>query len=276
MRGLLNDASVPFENNQEAFALSALLDRLEAAAARSGGAHPAPAADVVPDLARYKTLSGNDLLSALASAASVLRGNLKAWRDAETKITARLPAWQLAEQLVGLGAEAQATDADSVRSGRLLIAEPDPVPPIIAQASDTLRAKLNDLHARWEAAWKAGEDRLANDPTWGRSEARPEARTAPGRAASYRCPSRSSTPRKRSRLHFSRAGSPNGIVRSRLCRRVSTMRSPQRQRCSSPRREPLSLSGGLLKSEAEVDVWLKKLRGQIVEALADGPVIPKV
>ena len=50
MRGLLTDAGVPFENNQEHLALSALLDRLESAAQRSGGDAPAPAADTVPNL----------------------------------------------------------------------------------------------------------------------------------------------------------------------------------------------------------------------------------
>ena len=135
VRGLLTDAGITFENGQEAFALSGLLDRLQAIAARSGGQPPAPAPEPVPDLAKYKNLTGNDLLAALAANASTLRDKIKAWDEAARKIDARRGSWSLAESLVHLGADAQASDLEHIRAGCLLLSEPDPVPPVIAAAA---------------------------------------------------------------------------------------------------------------------------------------------
>ncbi len=275
VRGLLGDANVPFENNQEAFALSALLDRLEAAASRSGGPPPAPSPDTVPDIARYKTLSGNDLLAALAVNATPLRDKLKAWREAEAKIGSRIAAWSLAEHLVGLGADSQAAEADSVRSGRLLLTDPDPVPPIIAHASDALRIKVNGLHARYEAAWKAGEDRLANDPTWGQLQ--PDQKHAIRQDAGLLPIPKPlvDTPQAVASALQSRGLSEWDSAVKALPTRVDEAIAAAAATLE-PKARTVSLPGGLLKSEADVDAWLKKLRTQIVDALAVGPVIPKV
>ena len=114
----------------------------------------------------YKGLSGNDLLAALATDATVLREKLKAWKAAEQKIVARQPNRHLAERLIRLGAKDQEANLESTRSGRTLLADPDPVPPLMAAASDALRVKLDAAHAAWEAAWKKGDERLGNDATW--------------------------------------------------------------------------------------------------------------
>jgi hypothetical protein len=275
VRGLLGDAAVPFENNQEGFALSALLDRLEAAAARSGSAPPAPAPDAVPDLARYKTLTGNDLLAAVASNAKLLRSKIKSWRESEAKISERLPGWRLAEQLVQLGADDEAVEADSIRSGRLLIVSPDPVPPIIARAAEALRAKLNTLYARWEAAWKDGEQRLASDPTWSRLT--PDQMHRLRQAAGL-------LPVPKPIVDTSQAIATTLQSRGlseweNLVKAVPTRIDDAITAAAAvlePKARPVSLPAGLLKSVPDVDSWLSKVRAQLVEAVADGPVIPKV
>jgi hypothetical protein len=166
VRGLLSDAGVSFENNQEHLALSALLERLESAAQRSGGEPPAPRAGTISNIATHKGLSGNDLLAALATHAQELRDKVKAWKAAEQKIAARQPNWRLAERPVRLGAKDQEADLENIRAGRCLLGDPDPVPPVVSAASEALRAKLNSAHAAWETAWKKGEERLGGDATW--------------------------------------------------------------------------------------------------------------
>ena len=118
VRGLLTDACIIFENGQEAFALSALFDRLQAMAARSGGEPPAPTPEFVPDLAKYKNLTGNDLLAALAANTSTLRDKIKAWNEAARKIDARRGSWSLAERQVHLGADAHSRDLVGDRNPR--------------------------------------------------------------------------------------------------------------------------------------------------------------
>ena len=43
-----------------------------------------------------------------------------------------------------------------------------------------------------------------------------------------------------------------------------------------PKARTVNLPGAMVKSEAELDAWLAKVRAKIAEALVDGPVIPKV
>lgn len=275
VRGLLADASVPFENNQEHLALSALLDRLESAAQRSGGDAPAPPAETVPNLGTYKALSGNDLLAALATDATVLREKLKAWKAAEQKIAARQPNWQLAERLVHLGAKDQEADLESIRSGRKLLADPDPVPPLVAAASDALRSKLNAAHAAWEAAWGKGEERLGNNATW--AKLFPEQKHGIRQECGLLTVTKPSvdTPKSIADALAQRGLSEWENVAKALPARIDDALAAAAA-LLEPKAHTVSLPGTMVKSEAELDQWLTKVRAKIVEALADGPVIPKV
>jgi hypothetical protein len=164
----LQDAGIPFEKEQEAFALGSLLDRLEIAARASGGEPPAPALGALPDEAKLRGLSGNDLLAELATRAPDLRQRLKEWKLAADAIQARMTRCRLAERFVAAGAEEQTPALEAVRAARSLIVDPDPVPPIITAATDALRGRLNAAYQSWEKEWQAGEERLALDPSWAR------------------------------------------------------------------------------------------------------------
>ena len=275
VRGLLGDAGVTFENGQEAFALSALLDRLESLAALSGGEAPAPNPDPVPEMTKYKGLSGNDLLAALAGAATLLRHKIKAWQQAGQKIKARENNWQLAAQLVRLGAEGALADLENIRGQRLLLADPDPVPPLIAAAANTLRAELNSTHALWEVAWAAGEQRLGSDATWVRLS--PDQKQAIRNDSGLLLVTKPvvDTPQAIAKSLHGRGFSEWENMVKALPARIDDALAAAAA-LLEPKARSVQLPGALVKSEAELDAWLKKVRAQIVGALADGPVIPKV
>jgi hypothetical protein len=275
VRGLLTEAGVSFENGQEAFALSALLDRLENAADQSGGPPPAPEADKVPDIAQLRALSGNDLLAALATSATTLRNKLKEWQAAANKIGARMPNWHLAERLVRLGAGQQSRDLESIRTGRQLLAEPDPVPPLVSAAADALRAKLNQAHMAWQTAWAKGEQRLINDATWGRLT--PEQK----HTIRQKCGLLPVTkPVVDTAQCIAEALGQRGLsewenVVKALPTRIDDALA-EAAALLEPKAQSVTLPGSLLKSEAELDDWLIKVRSLIAKALASGPVIPRV
>ncbi|WP_095085237.1 BREX system P-loop protein BrxC [Mesorhizobium sophorae] len=275
VRGLLTEAGMPFENGQEAFALSALLDRLQSAAQQSGGPAPSPEPDTVPELPRYKTLSGNDLLAALAENAVSLREKLKAWQAAASKANLRLPNWHLAERLVRLGADAQDSELSAMRTGRKLLVDPDPVPPLVSAAADTLREKLNAAHAAWDAAWKRGEDRLVNSETWGRltpdqkRAIREDNRMLPVTKPTV------DTPQAIAEALAQRGLSEWENMSKALPARVDDALAAAAA-LLEPKARTVNLPGVMMKSEAELDAWLAKVRAKIAEALGDGPVIPKV
>ena len=168
VRGLLNEVGLPFTPNQEHLVLSGLLERLEQLAKGSGGDAPAPAPQTVPDLVGLRAVSDNDLLVKLADEAPALRAAIARWRKDATRIADRQPDWKLAERLTRLGATEQTVELETIRAARSLLADPDPVPPIIQAAAEALRGKLNGLWAAWQSAWIAGEARLIDDTTWAR------------------------------------------------------------------------------------------------------------
>ena len=275
VRGLLTDADIPYENNQEHLVLTMLLERLEAAARQSGGEPPAPEPEKVPNITSYKSLSGNDLLAGLAADAMNLRDKLKAWTAAAQKIGERLPNWRLAERLVALGAVDQQGDLDDLLSGRRLLADPDPVPPLISATTETLRAKLNAAHADWEAAWQKGEQRLAEVPTW--SKLSPEQKhTIRLDCGLLMVPKPAvDTPQTIAKALSQRGLSEWENMSKALPARIEDALASAAA-LLEPKARAVSLPGALLKSETELDKWLGKVRERIAKALAEGPVIPKV
>ena len=274
VRGLLTEAGVAFENNQEHLGLTALLERLEAAARQSGGEPPAPEPEEVPNIASLKSLSGNDLLAALAADATALREKLKAWKAAAQAIGDRLSNWRLAERLVALGAADQQGDLDDLRSGRLLLADPDPVPPLISGAADTLRSKLNAAHADWKAAWQKGEQRFADDPTWGKLS--PEQKHTIRRECGI---TMVPNPPVDTPQTIAEALSQHGLSEwENMSKALPTRTEDALTEAAAllePKARAVSLPGAMLKSEQDLDEWLGKVRERIAKALAEGPVIPK-
>jgi hypothetical protein len=274
-RGLLTEAGVHFENGQEAYALSALLEKLENVAKDSGGEAPAPEADAVPNAASLKSLSGNDLLAAVANDAAALRDKLKDWKAASAKIVQRLPAFRTAERLVQLGAEAQKEELDTIRINRQLLADPDPVPPVISAAADALRGRLNASYESWKEAWDAGEARLANSETWNKLS--PEQKHSI-REAEKILPL--TKPEVATPASISDSLSQRNFVGWENATKALPTRIDEALASAAillePKAQTISLPGSLLKSEQDLDAWIQAAREALKNALATGPVIPKV
>ena len=275
VRGLLQDAEIPFEKEQEAFVLTALLDKLEAKARAAGGEAPAPVPAVLPDAAALRALSGNDLLAELASRAVDMRQRLMDWKQTAQTIQARLPRWHLAERLVAAGAADQTSALEAVRTARSLNTDPDPLPPIVAAATDSLRNRLNAVFSDWEAAWTKGDARLGDDPTWDRltpdqkHRIRQDNGLLPVTRPTVESPEAVADALQQRRL------SQWADMAKALPTRIDDALA-QAAAELEPKAHAVQLPGALLKSEADLDAWLAGVRSRVVAALADGPVIPKV
>lgn len=274
-RGLLHDAGVHFENGQEVYALSAMLEKLENAAKDSGGDAPAPTAETVPNMANLKSLSGNDLLAAVANDATLLRDKLKAWKAAAAKITQRLPNFRVAERLVQLGAEGQKIELDTIRTNRQLLGDPDPVPPVISAAADALRGRLNTAFNAWKKAWDAGEAKLANSETWNKLSPeqkrliREDEKILPLTKPEVDTPA--SISESLGQRNFVGWENATKALPTRIDEALASAAI-----LLEPKAQTISLPGSLLKTEHDLDAWIQAARDALKGALANGPVIPKV
>lgn len=273
VRSLGNLVELKINAGEEGNYLIPIVERLAALAADAGGAAPAPAAPEVPGMVDFRAMTGNALLAALAARLDALKAAVPQWRAAKAERENRLRDWTLAERLIGLGAEAQRASAEAIRVGRTLLADPNPLPPLVSAAADDLRSRGNAAYASWRAAWDAGEARLKADLAWGKiiPEKRHELRVANGlldqAAPDLSTPGKiadSLTARGLSQWQDMAAALP-GRVEAAL-QDAALELEPKTQKVPIPR--------PTLKSVADLDDWLATLRATIAPRLEAGPVLP--
>jgi hypothetical protein len=253
--------------------LITIVDKLEAFAADAGGDAPAPTPPEVPGVADFRAATGNALLVALAGRLDALKTAVPLWQAAKVEKDRRLRDWMLAQRLIGLGADAQRASADAIRAGRTLLAEPNPLPPLVAGAADDLRNRANAAYGAWKAAWDAGEARLKVDTAWGkldpgkRHQLRAEHGLLPQDLPDL------STPEKVAESLASRGLSQWQDMAAALPGRIEAALQdaaielePKTQRVPIPR--------PTLKTVADLDAWLASLRETIAPRLEAGPVLP--
>ena len=87
-------------------------------------------------------------------------------------MTARFPRWQRLERLLA-HAEGQLEDAteiagqaQAIQDQRLLLEDPDPVPPLCEKVTTLLREKLTSCREQYQAAHDAGMAMLKADDNW--------------------------------------------------------------------------------------------------------------
>ncbi|MGD9617796.1 MAG: hypothetical protein AB7H90_21850 [Alphaproteobacteria bacterium] len=253
--------------------LLTIVDRLRQTAEAGGGLPPAPSPPDIPGLEAFRSTSGNNLLAELAARADELRPLIAQWQAAKAEKEKRLREWDLATRLVALGAGDQQDALDAIRTGRSLLVDPDPVPPLIAAAADDLRSRTTTAYASWRQAWEAGEARLKADAAWEKigSEKKHELRVE--HALLPQNPPDLSTPETIAET-LSARGLPQwrDMVFALPGRIEAALRDAALE--LEPKTQTVAMPRGVLRSEADLDAWLAELRGIVAPLLGDGPVLP--
>ena len=258
--------------------------RLKESFLRAAGAPPRPAATLPPLLDQLDKLAGKDLVKRLAVDEKAVRQLADELDALDALVAQRAPRWadllQLVTHLDGLdGVDAppavQAdirTQTQAVLDGRQLLAQPDPVPPLIDRAANTLRTALNASHARYAVAFGAGAARLPQHPDWGRLPgadqtailsqvglAAAELPPAVGTLAELLASLGQCTPARWRERHDAIAGK---LQQARAA--CAAALEPALQHVNVPSR--------IVHDAAELDAWLGEVRRAALAKLADGPV----
>lgn len=170
IRSLFSSVGVPCQPKEELAKVPLLLAKLRDQAAKAGGPSPAPEP---PKLALIETVegqSGNAQLLELFTRFDDIAALSKSWTQTADAIAKRLPVWRQLEQLLrhakALGPYvALKAERDAIEAQRSLLAEPDPVRPLLDKTVDLLRqalkAKLDvfaQTHAQQQALLDADAD----------------------------------------------------------------------------------------------------------------------
>ncbi|MEB2363921.1 MAG: hypothetical protein OZ929_21485, partial [Bryobacterales bacterium] len=245
-------------------------------ASEAGGEAPTPARPTVTDIEDIRKLVGNDRLSALRAKESDIKARIAEWKKSRDGISKREPAWQILERLAshaGILPEAQQclTQRDAIRSGRMLLADPDPVAPLRSTLADLLRQALIATQQAQEAAYQTAVDGLSANDTW--QKLSPADQTRILGEVGLRAPAKPDTSNDNALLSELDAISLSA-------RRAEAEAIPQRAtkavqsaaKLLKPKTQFVKLQPSLLETEADVDAWLADQRTAILNMLAAGPV----
>jgi hypothetical protein len=147
IRQLFSALGVSCQPKEELAKVPLLLAKLRELAAKAGGLPPAPDTPKTLMLTEVESQSGNSQLEVLFNRHDEFVNYAKAWSLTADKITKRSPIWSRLQSLLkhakplGPYADIKA-EVDAIESQRGLLAEPDPVRPLLDKVVDLLRQAL--------------------------------------------------------------------------------------------------------------------------------------
>jgi len=247
----------------------------------AGGEAPKPLRPDTRIIETIRTAAGNEQLLAVYNNREDLERMIDDWRGTAERIKVRWSEWieakRLAKHLDSLeNADIYSAQVDTIERERQLLADPNPLPPLVANMAQMLRDELNAIKAQWNEAWNTWETYLENDRNWKalEPEQRHELRSR-NQLTEKSCPviavdstasiletlDRYSIPA----LHDRLAALPSRYAA--VSQGAATLLEPKAQF--------ISLASSTLRTEAEFDSWIAQKRKEVLEALKNGPVVIK-
>lgn len=171
IRSLFSAVGVPCQPKEELAKVPALLAKLRDQASKAGGPAPAPEAPKLTALEAIEAQTGNAQLLELFTRYEELVGLSKTWTKTADDIAKRLPVWRKLNDLLrhakALGPHATLkAEVDAIAAQRSLLAEPDPVRPLLDKTVDLLRQALNAKLDGFQQAFGQQQTQLHADADW--------------------------------------------------------------------------------------------------------------
>ena len=278
LRGLFQQAGVPCKPNEESAAASPLLDALAGLAREAGGEAPLPERPAADLLAKLQALAGNEQLLGILEHKDRLAADFDAWTRAGKLAAERLPAFQrlqaLARRAAGLEAARDTQpQIEAVAAERSLLAATDPLPGLSRKLADALRAALAAAEKRCAAVYDAERQRLENTPGWRRlkSEDREAVLSRLGIAEK---PSRGAVGSEEELLaSLDRLSLEDWRMREAALPQLFAEARAAAEKLIEPKTQSVKLSGGPLRTAAEVKAWTAETERELLRQVEKGPVV---
>jgi hypothetical protein len=279
LRGLLTELQIPFRNGEEGAAIPALLERLLNLANEAGGAAPLPERPSTVKISEFNGLIGNEQFAAMVEMREEVKSLSKKWVAARSRKDGRLPRWQTLQQLqrhaAGLiFAEEVGPDIQAILTNRTLLDDPDPLQPLLNHLVDALRQAVQEAYKAYQEAFKQGIAEISKLPTWKAltEEQHQNVLFQSGLVTQAAGPKVSTA----EELLTSLNSAPLESWKSRTSALATQFEQARllAARLLEPEAVQIRLPSATIKTEAELDAYLDKLRLEVKKQLKDGhPVI---
>ena len=171
IRKLFDAVGVPCQPKEELNRMPALLAKLREQASKAGGPAPAPEIPKLAVIEAIEAQSGNAQLLELFTRHDEVLALSQGWTKTAAEIAKRVPAWHklgdLLRQAKALGPYAKLkAEADAIEAQRSLLADPDPVRPLLDETVDLLRQALKAKLDAFQRGFAQQQALLQQDPDW--------------------------------------------------------------------------------------------------------------
>lgn len=137
----------------------------------AGGPPPLPAKPPTNHIEKLKSLIGNELLAAIYDQREQLLNDYTNWTEAKQKIAEQQPRWERLQKLLehakALPIYSEISrEEQAIPHERKLLAEPDPMPPLVSKLCDALRTAVSEARGRYLQTYDDKMKNLLENDTW--------------------------------------------------------------------------------------------------------------
>lgn len=278
IRKLLQKAGFQVKQGEELVSVPPFLQKMMQLAENASGEAPKPDRPETSSIDEIRLTAGNEQLLALYNKREELTAFIEKWMELAEKITKKWPSWQKLEVLTkhteGLpDADVYQTQAKQIEEQRLLLAEPDQIAPLLNTVVQLLREELNMLDGQYTTMHEEGMSQLSQDSNWQQLELEQKDNLLSDHYLTL-----SQRPEVKVQTTDDVLATLGKISLVSLKDRVVALpgRFEQVLQAAAEEMEPevsfVHIPRRTLKTEEEIDSWLKEVRKQLFEALRQGPV----
>jgi hypothetical protein len=252
--------------------LSSIIDQ-------AGGDAPLPnrpSSDIINEI---KLCSGNERLMALYNACEELSALIDTAKTTADQIAKRHQHWRLIEQLLTLSEglpdiEIIQSQIQHIKDQRLLLADPDPVVPILSALSQNFREELNRLKQEYDLALKQGKASLVSSGNWQTLE--PEQQEAILKAnllddssvLTIDLSDASAILKTLSKNSLSSIKDRIAAIPSRFNKALE-----EAAKLLEPTSHAVMLPKPTIRNDDDIDRYLSEIKSILIKALAEGPIV---
>ena len=153
VRKVASAMGLPARSGEEAEAVVVILERLQSKALSAGGEAPLPTQPDTAIVREIRELTGNRQIVGVAQKSDTLIDHYRNWSAAGKAIQERLPEWHRLERLhhharaMPVATELK-PQIEAIRFQRSLLADPNPLPPLLNKLTNSLRKTISETHER--------------------------------------------------------------------------------------------------------------------------------
>ncbi|WP_423679680.1 BREX system P-loop protein BrxC [Undibacterium sp. WLHG33] len=276
INALLNDQGITCNAGEEQTNIVPALKAARNLAHKAGGDAPLPQSPSTDLLDNLLMKAGNELLRAALDARKEIEAEVEQWKNTIALITKRQLQWQDLDDVLkhckGLSFAANIeNERQAIFQNRSLLAEPNPIDPLIKQAFTGIRDAIVNKHGEFEAEYQRCRDQLEGDDQWKKLTAEEQAQILLDhhidQIPALQLADNDAVLESLNQCSLSQWNDKRASLMSKFdAARHSAIAKlkPKVKHLQSPRR--------LIENESDLQAWLKEAEAQIRNELAKGPV----